>query len=187
MRPLLKRNILVALICALPAVLGAESATGHSGGSGSSSGAGSSGGHGGGNFPSGHSSTGINSGHMSGASLGGRFATNPMRQTASIRHRMGAKQLAGERSMVAETPSLLSFIFALMGRQVQRAMQRSTSELVEAQLKETERKDFRRAFGSIYRRTQCPVSECNIILERHNHRIRGVTLASTPWVRFTQP
>jgi hypothetical protein len=77
MRPLLKRNILVALICALPAILGVESATGHSGGGGSSSGVGSSGGHGGGNFPSGHSSTGINSAHMSGTSLGGRFATNP--------------------------------------------------------------------------------------------------------------
>jgi hypothetical protein len=80
MRPLLKRNILVALICALPAVLGVESAIGHSSGGGSSSGAGSSGGHGGGNFPSGHSSTGSNSAHMSGASLGGRFATNPVTQ-----------------------------------------------------------------------------------------------------------
>jgi len=80
MRPLLKRNILVALICALPAVLGVESVTGHSGGGGPSSGTGSSGGHGGGhgggNFPSGHSLTGLNSAHMSGASPGGRFATN---------------------------------------------------------------------------------------------------------------
>jgi hypothetical protein len=80
---LLKREILFALICALPAVLGVESASGHSGG-GSSSGAGSSGGHGGGNFPSapsapsgGHSSIGLNSAHMSGASLGGHFASNP--------------------------------------------------------------------------------------------------------------
>ena len=84
MRSLLKRNFLVALICALPAVLGVESAIGHSGG-GSSSGAGSNGGHGGGNFPSapsassgGHSSTGLNSAHMSGASLGGHFTTNPL-------------------------------------------------------------------------------------------------------------
>ena len=86
MRPLLKRNILVALICTLSAVLGVESATGHSGGGGSSGGTGSSsgtgssgghgGGHGGGNFPSGHSPTGLNSAHMSGASLGGRVATN---------------------------------------------------------------------------------------------------------------
>jgi hypothetical protein len=72
MRPVLKRNILVALICALPAVLGVESATGHSGGGGSSSGTGSSGGtgssrgHGGGNFPSGHSPTGLNSAHVMG-------------------------------------------------------------------------------------------------------------------------
>jgi hypothetical protein len=84
MRSLLKRNFLVALICALPAVLGVESAIGHSG-AGSSSAAGSSGGHGGGNFPSapsapsgGHSSTGLNSAHMSGASLGGHFTTNPL-------------------------------------------------------------------------------------------------------------
>ena len=105
---MLKRNILVALICALPAVFGVESATGHSGagssnGTGSSSGAGSSSGHGGaipGSAPSsghsstgsghsstgsghsstgsGHSSTGLNNAHMSGASLGGRFATNPV-------------------------------------------------------------------------------------------------------------
>jgi hypothetical protein len=91
MRSLLKRNFLVALICALPAVLGVESAIGHSGAgtssaAGSSSGAGSSGGHGGGHggaipasAPSGgHSSTGLNSAHMSGASLGGHFTTNPL-------------------------------------------------------------------------------------------------------------
>lgn len=84
MRSLLKRNFPVALICALPAVLGVESAIGHSG-AGSSSAAGSSGGHGGGNFPSapsapsgGHSSTGLNSAHMSGALLGGHFTTNPL-------------------------------------------------------------------------------------------------------------
>jgi hypothetical protein len=103
MRSLLKRNFLVALICALPAVLGVESAIGHSG-AGSSSAAGSSGGHGGGHggaipasAPSGghsstalnsahmsgaslggHSSTGLNSPHMSGASLGGHFTTNPL-------------------------------------------------------------------------------------------------------------
>ena len=87
MRSMLKRNILVALICALPAVLGVESATGHSGagsssgmgsssGAGSSSGTGSSSGHGGaipGSAPSsghsstgsGHSSTGLSSGHSS--------------------------------------------------------------------------------------------------------------------------
>jgi len=47
MLSLLKRSILVALICALPAVLGIESASGHSGG-GSSTASGSSGGHGGG-------------------------------------------------------------------------------------------------------------------------------------------
>ena len=88
MPSLLKRNILVALICALPAFLGVESATGHSaGGSSSSSGSssghgGSSSGHGGGNSwsaPSGgHSSTGLNSAHMSAASRGGHFASDPV-------------------------------------------------------------------------------------------------------------
>jgi len=86
MCPLLKRNILVALICTLSAVLGAESATGHSGGvdravaldqaAGLDQVAVAEGSHGGGNFPSGHSPTGLNSAHMSGASLGGRVATN---------------------------------------------------------------------------------------------------------------
>ena len=91
MPSLLKRNIFVALICALPAVLGVESASGHSGGGsssassgmGSSTAAGSSGGHGGGHggaIPSsapsgGHSSTGLNSAHMSGASQGGHSST----------------------------------------------------------------------------------------------------------------
>ena len=94
MPSLLRRKIFVALICALPAVLGVESTAGHSGagsssGMGSSSGTGSSSGHGGaipGSAPSsgqssagsGHSSTGLNSAHMSGASLGGHFATNPV-------------------------------------------------------------------------------------------------------------
>jgi hypothetical protein len=82
MPSLLKRIIFVVLLCALPAVLGVESASGHSGG-GSSSGAGSSGGHGGGHggaipasAPSGgHSSTGLNSAHVSGASQGGHSST----------------------------------------------------------------------------------------------------------------
>ena len=90
MLSLLKRSILVALICALPAVLGVESATGHSG-AGSSSAGGSSGGHGGGhggaipaNAPSGgHSSTGLNSAHMSGASRGGHFASDPVTDPAA--------------------------------------------------------------------------------------------------------
>jgi len=78
------------LICALPAVLGVESATGHSG-AGSSSAGGSSGGHGGGHggaipasAPSGgHSSTGLNSAHMSGASRGGHFASDPVTDPAA--------------------------------------------------------------------------------------------------------
>jgi hypothetical protein len=82
----LKRNILVALICALPAVLGVESASGHSG-AGSSTGAGSNGGHGGAipaSAPSGgHSSTGLNSAHMSGASQGGHFASDPVTNPAA--------------------------------------------------------------------------------------------------------
>jgi hypothetical protein len=108
MPSLLKRKIFVALLCALPAVLGVESASGHSGG-GSSSGAGSSGGHGGGHggaipasAPSGghsstalnsahmsgasqggHSSTGLNSAHMSGASRGGHFASDPVTDPAA--------------------------------------------------------------------------------------------------------
>ena len=90
MPSLLKRSILVALICALPAVLGVESATGHSG-AGSSSAGGSSGGHGGGHggaipasAPSGgHSSTGLNSAHMSGASRGGHFASDPVTDPAA--------------------------------------------------------------------------------------------------------
>ena len=90
MLSLLKRSILVALICALPAVLGVESATGHSG-AGSSSAGGSSGGHGGGHggaipasAPSGgHSSTGLNSAHMSGASRGGHFASDPVTDPAA--------------------------------------------------------------------------------------------------------
>ena len=87
MPSLLKRKIFVALICALPAVLGVESTAGHSGagsssgmgsssGVGSGSGMGSSSGHGGaipGSAPSsghsstgsGHSSTGLSSGHSS--------------------------------------------------------------------------------------------------------------------------
>ena len=81
MPSLLKRKIFVALICALPAVLGVESTAGHSGagsssGMGSSGGMGSSSGHGGaipGSAPSsghsstgsGHSSTGLSSGHSS--------------------------------------------------------------------------------------------------------------------------
>ena len=81
MPSLLKRKFLVALICALPAVLGVESATGHSG-AGSSSAGGSSSGHGGGHSwtaPSdSHSSTGLNSAHMSGASRGGHFARDPV-------------------------------------------------------------------------------------------------------------
>ena len=103
MLSLLKRSILVALICALPAVLGIESASGHSGGgsssgmgsssaAGSSTAAGSSGGHGGGHgngvipasAPSGgHSSTGLNSAHMSGASRGGHFASDPVTDPAA--------------------------------------------------------------------------------------------------------
>ena len=91
MLSLLKRSILVALICALPAVLGIESASGHSGG-GSSTASGSSGGHGGGHgngaipasAPSGgHSSTGLNSAHMSGASRGGHFASDPVTDPAA--------------------------------------------------------------------------------------------------------
>jgi hypothetical protein len=99
MPSLLKRNILVALICALPAFLGVESATGNSAGGSSSAGGGSSsagggsssaggsssghsGGNGGGNSwsaPSGgHSSTGLNTAHMSGASRGGHFASDPV-------------------------------------------------------------------------------------------------------------
>jgi hypothetical protein len=98
MPSLLKRKFLVALICALPAVLGVESATGHSGAGSSSAGGSSSGhggsssaggsssghggsssGHGGGHSwtaPSdGHSSTGLNSAHMSGASQGSHSST----------------------------------------------------------------------------------------------------------------
>jgi hypothetical protein len=106
MPSLLKRNILVALICALPAILCVESAAGHSGG-GSSSAGGSSGGHGGGHggdfsgpssghsstglsgghsstgLNSGHSPTGLNSAHMSGASRGGHFASNPVTDPAA--------------------------------------------------------------------------------------------------------
>ena len=102
MPSLLKRKIFVALICALPAVLGVESTTGHSG-AGSSSGAGSGSGHGGaipGSAPSsgqsssgsghsstglnsGHSSTGLNSAHMSGASRGGHFASDPVTDPAA--------------------------------------------------------------------------------------------------------
>ena len=84
MPSLLKRNILVALICSLPAFLGVESATGggSSGAGGSTSASASSSGHGGGNSwsaPSGgHSSTGLNSAHMSGASRGGHFASDPV-------------------------------------------------------------------------------------------------------------
>jgi len=99
MPSLLKRKIFVALICALPAVLGVESTAGHSGagsssGMGSGSGAGSSSGHGGaipGSAPSsghsstgsGHSSTGLNSAHMSGASRGGHFASDPVTDPAA--------------------------------------------------------------------------------------------------------
>ena len=93
MPSLLKRKIFVALICALPAVLGVESTAGHSG-AGSSSGMGSSSGHGGaipGSAPSsghsstgsGHSSTGLNSAHMSGASRGGHFASDPVTDPAA--------------------------------------------------------------------------------------------------------
>ena len=104
MPSLLKRKIFVALICALPAVLGVESTAGHSG-AGSSSGMGSSNGHGGaipGSAPSsghsstglssghssiglnsGHSSTGLNSAHMSGASRGGHFASDPVTDPAA--------------------------------------------------------------------------------------------------------
>ena len=108
MPSLLKRKIFVALICALPAVLGVESTAGHSGagsssGMGSSGGMGSSSGHGGaipGSAPSsghsstgsghsstglnsGHSSTGLNSAHMSGASRGGHFASDPVTDPAA--------------------------------------------------------------------------------------------------------
>jgi hypothetical protein len=108
MPSLLKRKIFVALICALPAVLGVESTAGHSGagsssGMGSGSGAGSSSGHGGaipGSAPSsghsstgsghsstglnsGHSSTGLNSAHMSGASRGGHFASDRVTDPAA--------------------------------------------------------------------------------------------------------
>jgi len=108
MPSLLQRKIFVALICALPAVLGVESTAGHSGagsssGMGSSGGMGSSSGHGGaipGSAPSsghsstgsghsstglssGHSSTGLNSAHMSGASRGGHFASDPVTDPAA--------------------------------------------------------------------------------------------------------
>jgi len=84
MPSLLKRKIFVALICALPAVLGVESTAGHSG-AGSSSGHGGaipgsapSSGHSSTGLSSGHSSTGLNSAHMSGAPRGGHFASDPV-------------------------------------------------------------------------------------------------------------
>ena len=91
MPSLLKRKIFVALICALPAVLGVESTAGHSGagsssghggaipGSAPSSGHSSTGsGHSSTGLSSGHSSTGLNSAHMSGAPRGGHFASDPV-------------------------------------------------------------------------------------------------------------
>ena len=89
MPSLLKRKIFVALICALPAVLGVESTAGHSG-AGSSSGHGGaipgsapSSGHSSTGLSSGHSSTGLNSAHMSGASRGGHFASDPVTDPAA--------------------------------------------------------------------------------------------------------
>jgi len=96
MPSLLKRKIFVALICALPAVLGVESTAGHSGagsssghggaipGSAPSSGHSSTGsGHSSTGLSSGHSSTGLNSAHMSGASRGGHFASDPVTDPAA--------------------------------------------------------------------------------------------------------
>ena len=89
MPSLLKRKIFVALICALPAVLGVESTAGHSG-AGSSSGHGGaipgsapSSGHSSTGLSSGHSSTGLNSAHMSGASRGGHFASDRVTDPAA--------------------------------------------------------------------------------------------------------
>jgi hypothetical protein len=85
MHSFVKRNILIALIGVFPAMVGVESAAGHSGG-GSSGSSGSSGGHGGGGHgngnswsaPSGaHSSTVATSAHMS----SGHFAASGLHAT----------------------------------------------------------------------------------------------------------